>query len=275
MSSSEHSSSDESSNIEAVEGIYSAVAPNEFGIIDKCLADLSVSVPEHSGDKFKRAEKYGHIVHHSSGACILAEGTKIADGQYLAADGSHIFHVSPDLSVSDVTEIDSSLLNSSRTEFVSDLESVLAQYTAEYYKRGKFCIVNLAGRPLQILFSAAVVNQDSSYTGQWFSVYTFSDDLTKITPIVLPYVHLFESGNVHLRGIYPAKAKEQSLSEASATAVLAFIKKFEVDYIKNVQDLWESLNEKVLKTFRRKLPVFKKKIDWTSIASLRMRIPHK
>ncbi|KAL0208464.1 hypothetical protein P9112_011051 [Eukaryota sp. TZLM1-RC] len=272
-SSSEFEHSDDDLH-DIIKDLVVASPPNELREIDDCLTQIGVSV-EPTVFNFERAEQYGHIVESDDVSCILSASTKMSPKQYIDTTGTKVVTLSEELTISEVEELDPELVNNSNASLVGDLTTTLNQYVEEYYKKGVYTIVNLNDRPFEILFACSNVNKASSYAGHWFSRFLFSSDLATVSPNVMPYVHMFESGNVHLRGKNPKSETKVTLSEVSAESIAKHIRKFEVDYLVNVGNLWETVNDRVMKSFRRKLPVFRKKIDWTTISALRMKIPNK
>ncbi|KAL0211757.1 hypothetical protein RCL1_005383 [Eukaryota sp. TZLM3-RCL] len=270
-----HFSVDNYFSMSASSTVLLSTPPNELNVVKRHLKTLDSEIDIPVSSILQRAEEYGHIATNDSHAVIISSFTKVGESQYLTTCGSSVATITTDLTIDSIEPADESLFNSSRSTIIQDLSPLLSTYSNEYYKNGHFTIVNLDEKPLTIVFSCGNLNSASGYSSNFFAHYTLSDDLSSISPHILPYVHLFESGNVHVTGSKPRTESFVTLSETSAQGVLNFIKKYEVDYLSSISELWEELNEKVLKSFRRKLPVFRKKIEWTNIMALRMQIPRK
>ncbi|CBK22457.2 uncharacterized protein [Blastocystis hominis] len=124
--------------------------------------------------------------------------------------------------------------------------------------------VGCDGDHFDILIVGELIKLSSYYSGRWVSQYSvdMTDSTIHITGIVSIASHYFENGNVRMNVRREMPPIQLSLSNGVATKLFERIAAFEDEIQEGLNEIFTSLKQDALKTFRRQLPRTRQHFQW-------------
>jgi len=210
----------------------------------------------------------------SSHQVLITKFGEISESEYLDPKGGQV--VSFDHIKQEVTSTRpvAGELDEEVEPFRAQFEGSANQYLAESFENGAGAVYGSQEGDgtfvITVCFSSSQFNPRSLWTGRWRSHWICKfkpgTEEVKISGNIKVNVHLYEDGNVQLRGDFkkdlrapcgpPAPCAQEALKE---------IAKAEQDYQAAIETLYSSMGDTTFKALRRVLPITKTKIDWDKI----------
>uniref|UniRef100_A0A7S3MT64 F-actin-capping protein subunit alpha n=1 Tax=Strombidium inclinatum TaxID=197538 RepID=A0A7S3MT64_9SPIT len=148
------------------------------------------------------------------------------------------------------------------------LVSELNQYLDECFKKGKalHSVVQGAEEGEQTIdISCHNWKLESFWAGEWLSSWTLSQG--RLSGSIKIRCHYFEQGNIQFN-LDKEFADVQVKDASSAHDIMAAIKKTESTYQLNLDDMYQNIQEQLMKRMRRAVPVTGRKFDWEKPAGI-------
>eukprot|EP00768_Dysnectes_brevis_P004090 gnl/Dysnectes_brevis/2908_a3558_1899.p1 GENE.gnl/Dysnectes_brevis/2908_a3558_1899~~gnl/Dysnectes_brevis/2908_a3558_1899.p1 ORF type:complete len:271 (-),score=91.10 gnl/Dysnectes_brevis/2908_a3558_1899:94-906(-) len=147
-------------------------------------------------------------------------------------------------------------------EDVSSARAAFTKYQEDHYPSGQIEVFH-AEDGIVALISARRLDLPNFWTGDWRGRWTVQVEGEKavVTGCIDALAHYYEHGNV--QGVLSKRFTGEIAFAGDWSKVIGLVAKMEAGYMKAVMESYESLQVN-FKQLRRRLPMFKHKIDWTS-----------
>ncbi|ORY83602.1 F-actin-capping protein subunit alpha [Protomyces lactucae-debilis] len=186
---------------------------------------------------------------------VLSEEAELADGRFQDARRGKVF------------AFDHLTLKASDTETapvptaVKTLAASVEAYTQEHFPSAAFSVTP-QGDNLVVSIVGNKYSPDNFWTGRWRSTYVVGK--SRLDGTILLDVHYYEDGNVRLL------TQKQVEAVAEPSTAVRSIAQAEKKYQEELNRAFGVLGEGSFKELRRALPVTRSKINWDSVASMRI-----
>jgi len=167
------------------------------------------------------------------------------------------------------SEAESSMESDLNTAIAALLKTYMESNFAQNSTKGVSCSYSCEpsaslNHSLDIKTRVEKINLKNLHAGSWSATYTYDTEQKIMTGNVKLHAHYFENGNVQLQSSQSFDSTVIKGNEIGdlAKSILSQMKKWEDQIMRALSNMFDNLNDSVLKSMRRVLPVSRVKMDW-------------
>lgn len=106
------------------------------------------------------------------------------------------------------------------------------------------------------------INLKNYHAGSWTATYSYNIDDGHLSGVASVYAHYFENGNVQLQSHKTFAPIQVKKGNDLAKGIITQVKQWEDSLMDELSEKYENMNDGILKSMRRVLPLSRVKMDW-------------